>query len=97
MLLVTGFPTLSSAAGVAKPGGICGTIKGIVCSRGEYCFYKGGTCGIADMQGICKPRPKRCHRIYNPVCGCNGKTYPNSCEAERAGVSVKHPGKCKKK
>jgi hypothetical protein len=98
MLLAAGYPSLSVAKVIKpdKPGRICGTIKGLTCPQAEYCFYSGGTCGIADMAGICKPRPRMCTRIYMPVCGCNGKTYGNSCEAARAGVSAKHPGKCKK-
>ncbi|MBU1622248.1 MAG: hypothetical protein KJ597_01605, partial [Nanoarchaeota archaeon] len=32
--------------------------------------------------------------LYDPVCGVNSKTYPNKCEAERAGVKEKCKGKC---
>ena len=37
---------------------------------------------------------KACAKIYKPVCGCNGKTYGNACEAEKAGVIRWKEGKC---
>jgi len=36
-----------------------------------------------------------CTKEYNPVCGCNDKTYPNSCYAEREGVTDWSKGACK--
>ncbi|NPA34023.1 MAG: hypothetical protein GXO48_03725 [Chlorobi bacterium] len=35
-----------------------------------------------------------CIQVYDPVCGCNGKTYSNSCVARCAGVRFWTQGPC---
>lgn len=35
-----------------------------------------------------------CIQIYDPVCGCDNKTYGNSCEANIAGVLSFTKGAC---
>lgn len=36
-----------------------------------------------------------CTRQYDPVCGCNNKTYGNACMAGAAGIRVVAQGECK--
>lgn len=75
--------------------GVCGGPDGIACPAGEFCDLGTGNCGLADALGTCRPRPPACGRQYDPVCGCDGRTYENPCEAARAGVTVDHAGACR--
>ena len=38
-----------------------------------------------------------CILVYDPVCGCNNKTYGNACEAMCAGITDYKKGECKDK
>lgn len=76
-------------------GAMCGGIAGFVCGPGLYCdFALEAHCGAADQTGVCKPIPEMCTEQYQPVCGCDDKTYANTCFAAREGVAVGAQGEC---
>jgi len=92
MLVLSGF---SAQAQRTNPGGLCGGMAGFVCGESEWCDYPEDTvCGRADRTGLCKPRPDVCIQIYQPVCGCDGESWSNACEASQAGVDVAYEGAC---
>jgi hypothetical protein len=78
----------------APRGGTCGTRAAHACPDGQYCDYMRGKCGSDDSGGTCEDVPQICNDIAMPVCGCDGKTYGNACDAARVRVSVKSDGSC---
>jgi hypothetical protein len=86
------------AAPVAEVGESCGGFlpyPAPVCAAGLYCHYAiDDSCGWADAPGTCAEKPEVCTKEYNPVCGCDGHTYGNACEAASNGASVIHEGEC---
>jgi Kazal-type serine protease inhibitor domain len=93
LALLISFSSGANAVGVGKQ---CDgfVIHPQFCNHGLFCQRQAGQCFIADISGTCARIPRFCPHIFLPVCGCDGKTYPNDCERLRAKVSKNHDGKC---
>ncbi len=63
-------------------------------SPSEFCNYSDNLCGATMYVGHCKARPVGCSAVYSPVCGCDGKVYPNSCSANALGFDLANEGAC---
>jgi Kazal-type serine protease inhibitor domain len=93
LALLSLIPTGANAVGV---GQACGgfVVPPRECNAGLFCQKKVGQCFVPDIGGTCARVPHLCPHIVRPVCGCDGKTYNNDCERQRAMVSKNHAGKC---
>ncbi|WP_034256730.1 Kazal-type serine protease inhibitor domain-containing protein [Adhaeribacter aquaticus] len=67
------------------------SILGILITVFSFCKIPKSSCidpNKIDKEALCTMQ-------YEPVCGCDNKTYENACFAERAGVVSYTPGACK--
>jgi hypothetical protein len=96
----TGFHTAPNgttcATGICYQGDCttpsCGGTNDTLCDLGMVCDRTG--CGTPPPPGVCVTPPATCTSTYAPVCGCDGKTYPNDCVRLRSDVPLDHPGVC---
>ncbi len=96
VLLTACSSSSSGSSGSSGSGGIgdtCGAQDG-GCSVELFCKFDGGSCGDSGDEGVCSEVPEACIELYQPVCGCDGQTYSNSCFAEMNRRSVRSEGEC---
>jgi len=62
------------------------------CESDEMCVLETGKC--SDAWGHCEKIPENCDDIDDPVCGCDGISYSNECEARMNGKNIRHRGVC---
>lgn len=65
------------------------------CGPDQYCSLKAEEqCGDGWSEGVCATTQVMCPAVVNPVCGCDGQSYSNSCYAQAAGQNVWYDGDC---
>ena len=88
--------SVASAGACGSTSVTCGGILGKACAKSQYCNYSiAAMCGAGDQTGTCSPIPQVCPDIVDRVCGCDGKSYVNSCDAAAHGFATLAKGDCK--
>jgi len=80
-------PGPDDAGDDAATGGCAGG-----CGMGRFCETTPGMCASTDER--CSVVPELCPPGGEPVCGCDGTTYPSDCERRRASASKAFDGAC---
>jgi hypothetical protein len=97
MLVIVCGPALGSAgATAANLDEACGGKDAITCNSALWCQKAEGQCSVAEAPGKCDKPITFCMNVFRPVCGCNGKTYKNDCERQKAKAQLDHAGACPK-
>lgn len=72
----------------------CDGPESLTCDTGEFCKHAIGECDVVTVTGVCSATPASCPAVDDPVCGCDGVTYANECEADLGGVPIRLLGAC---
>ncbi|MEW5802804.1 MAG: dockerin type I domain-containing protein [bacterium] len=90
VLILPGILTGKGAwAASVGPAAVC--TRNDQCQPEEYCQKQAGDC---QGEGVCRHIPRMCPANYDWVCGCDGRTYGNYCDAAVGSVNVERSGRC---
>lgn len=98
VLLIAVAALLAPQAHAVSVGQPCGdTAGGAACDKGLWCEPPAGSC--STTAGVCVATPKFCvarrkSKGFQPVCGCNNKTYSSDCFRRAYRVPKLKDGKC---
>jgi hypothetical protein len=85
---------LDAPTGAVGVGGTCGGPSRLRCDPGLACQLPEGECETPDLAGTCAVVPDACPESGPQVCGCDGLTYANECQLQKAGMRAAAQGAC---
>lgn len=73
---------------------LCGRRLDRSCPPAAFCDLTLGSCGDVEAIGLCEDTSMCNAVVFDPVCGCEGRTFDNDCLRMRAGSAKAFDGPC---